>query len=77
MINPEDQIPFNDLEGEDKNDQTSQQDVHSNGLQEERIPPGESKDPAIDLLQESIRAADPAYLPGEKPGSDTRFKRKK
>jgi hypothetical protein len=76
MINPEDQIPFNDLEGEDKDEQTSQQDIHSNGLQEEVIPPPDNNDPAIDLLQQAVRGADAAYLPGEKPGSDTRFRKK-
>jgi hypothetical protein len=77
MINPEDQIPLDDLEGEDKSDQVSQQDIHSNGLDEERIPPPESNDPATDLLQQAFRASESAYLPGEKPGSDTRVKRRK
>jgi len=77
MINPQDQIPFDDQEGEDKSDQQSQQDVHSNGLDEENIPPAESNDPAVDILNQSYRAADSAYLPGEKPGSDYRIKTRK
>jgi hypothetical protein len=77
MINPEDQIPFDDLEGADKDDQQSQQDVHSNGLDEENVPPPESQDPSIDLLNQAYRASESAYLPGEEIGSDTRFKPKK
>ena len=77
MINPEEQIPLDDLENGDKNDQVSQQDIHSNGLDEERIPPPESNDPATDLLQQASRASESSYLPGEEKGSDTRFKRKK
>ncbi|HEY4198904.1 MAG TPA: hypothetical protein VGM63_25365 [Mucilaginibacter sp.] len=77
MINPADQIPFDDQEGMDKEDQQSQQDIHSNGLDEENIAPDESKDPATDLLSQSYRASESAYLPGEEPGSDYRVKRKR
>lgn len=75
MINPEDIIPLDDQEGEDKSDQQSQQDIHSNGLDAENMPPKESNDPATDLLNQSYRAADAAYLPGEKIGSDYRVRR--
>lgn len=68
MINPEDQIPLDDQEGEDKADQRSQQGIHSNGLDEENIArPANDESPA-DILKQSYRAADSAYLPGEKPG---------
>ncbi|WPU94784.1 hypothetical protein SNE25_04520 [Mucilaginibacter sabulilitoris] len=77
MINPEDIIPLDDQEGEDKSDQQSQQDIHSNGLDEENVPRAESTEPPLDLLNQSYRAADSAYLPGEKPGSDYRIKRKR
>jgi hypothetical protein len=77
MINPEDQIPLDDLEGADKDDQQSQQDIHSNGLEEERTPSPESGDPATDLLQQSFRASESSYLLGEEPGTDPRFKKKK
>ncbi|AYL95405.1 hypothetical protein [Mucilaginibacter celer] len=71
---PEDQISLDDSEGADKDDQLSQQDVHSNGLNEERIPGKESVDPPIDLLKQSFDAAessftlflDDAELPPEK-----------
>lgn len=61
MINPEDQIPLDDSEGSDKDDQLSQQDIHSNGLDEERIPPADSDQPAIDMLQQAMDAAEPSY----------------
>lgn len=77
MINPEDIIPFDDQEGEDKSDQQSQQDIHSNGLDRENIKQVESQDPPIDLLNQAYRASESAYLPGEKIGSDYRFKPRK
>ncbi|HEY4196761.1 MAG TPA: hypothetical protein VGM63_14555 [Mucilaginibacter sp.] len=77
MINPEDQIPLDDQEGEDKSDQQSQQDIHSNGLEEENISQPANQDAPIDLLDQSYRAADSAYLPGEKAGSDYRVQSKK
>jgi hypothetical protein len=61
MINPEDQIPLDDTEGSDKDDQMSQQDIHSNGLDEERIPPAENDQPEIDLLQQASDASEPSY----------------
>lgn len=77
MINPEDQIPLDDQEGEDKADQQSQQDIHSNGLDEENVGrPAIDESPA-DLLDQSYRAADSAYLPGEMAGSDYRVQSKK
>jgi hypothetical protein len=61
MINPEDQIPLDDAEDSDKDDQMSQQDIHSNGLDEEDIPPADSNDPATDLLQQASDAAESSY----------------
>ena len=61
MIKPEDIIPFDDAGDSDKDDQMSQQDIHSNGLEEENIPAPETNVPAIDLLQLSIDASEPAY----------------
>jgi hypothetical protein len=61
MIDPTDKIPFDDAEDSDKADQTSQQDIHSNGLDEERIPPPESDQPATDLLKQAIEASESAY----------------
>lgn len=61
MIEPEDIIPLDDSEDSDKEDQMSQQDVHSNGLDEERIPPPESDEPATDLLKQAIDASESSY----------------
>jgi len=77
MINPEDQIPFDDQEFADKEDQISQQDVHSNGLEEERTPRNEEPDTSTDTLSQAYRASESAYLPGEEPGTDYRVKRKR
>lgn len=61
MIEPEDIIPFDDSEDSDKEDQMSQQDVHSNGLDEERIPPPDSEDPATDLLKQAMDASEASF----------------
>lgn len=77
MINPEDQIPFDDHEFEDKEDQLSQNDIHSNGLEEERTPRTNNLNANPDALAQAYRAAESAYLLGEEPGSDYRVKRKR
>ena len=77
MINPEDQIPLDDQEGADKEDQQSQQDIHSNGLDEENIARPTNNEPEEDLLNQAYRSSQSAYLPGEEPGSDYRIKSKK
>ena len=61
MINPDDIIPLDDSDDSDKEDQMSQQDIHSNGLEEERIPQAESDQPAIDLLQQASDASEPSF----------------
>ncbi|MDB5135096.1 MAG: hypothetical protein JWP37_1699 [Mucilaginibacter sp.] len=61
MINPEDQIPLDDSEDSDKDDQMSQQDIHSNGLDEERIPADENDQPNTDLLQQASDASEPSF----------------
>ncbi|MFI5161039.1 MAG: hypothetical protein ACHQHN_07160 [Sphingobacteriales bacterium] len=61
MINPDDIIPLDDAEDSDKEDQMSQQDIHSNGLDEERIPVAESDQPATDLLQQALNASEASF----------------
>ena len=61
MINPEDQIPLDDSEGSDKEDQLSQEDIHSNGLDEERIPSETEDEPSIDLLKQSYDASESSF----------------
>jgi hypothetical protein len=61
MINPDDEIPLDDAEDSDKEDQMSQQDIHSNGLEEERIPRAESDQPETDLLRQALDASEPSF----------------
>jgi hypothetical protein len=61
MINPDDIIPLDDTDDSDKEDQMSQQDIHSNGLEEERVPAAENDQPAIDLLQQASDASEPSF----------------
>jgi len=61
MITPDDIIPLDDSDDSDKEDQMSQQDIHSNGLEEERVPAAENDQPAIDLLQQASDASEPSF----------------
>ncbi len=61
MINPDDIIPLDDTDDSDKEDQMSQQDIHSNGLEEERIPAAENDQSAIDLLQQASDASEASF----------------
>ena len=61
MINPDDIIPLDDAEDSDKEDQMSQQDIHSNGLDEERVPTAESDQPTTDMLQQASDASEPSF----------------
>jgi hypothetical protein len=51
MINPDDKLPVDDFDNSETEDQLSQQDVHSNGLNEEFDSANEDSAPPIDLLQ--------------------------
>jgi hypothetical protein len=60
MINPEDQIPPDDTFDDDAEDQQSQQDIHSNGFDDDDLEPiDEDADPAD--LQQAYDAAEPSY----------------
>jgi hypothetical protein len=61
MINPEDEVPFDDSDDLDKEDQMSQQDIHATGVEPntEELEEGKNADP--DLLQQSFDAAESAY----------------
>ena len=61
MITPDDIIPLDDSEDTDKEDQRSQDDIHSNGLDEERTPPADGDEPSIDLLKQSYDASESAF----------------
>ena len=61
MINPDNKIPVDDAEGADAADQQSQQDVHSNGLNEEFDSATEESAPSIDLLRQASDASEAAF----------------
>jgi hypothetical protein len=58
MINPNDELPPDDSDDSDTADQQSQQDVHSNGLDET---PVDENTTDTDLLKQSYDAAEAAY----------------
>jgi len=72
MITPDNQIPLDDAENSDSQDQQSQQDIHSNGL-DEAPEPGDVVDEADpDKLKQAYDASEAAYtlkLGGDKPAS--------
>jgi len=61
MIIPDNQIPLDDSDNSNAEDQLSQQDIHSNGLDD--IPePGDIVDDANpDLLRQAYEASESAY----------------
>jgi hypothetical protein len=60
MITPDHQIPPDDSETEDE-EQLSQQDIHSNGFDEEA--PAEDED-ETDALNQAYDASEPSYTLG-------------
>lgn len=60
MIIP-DKIPVDDSENSDANDQQSQQDVHSNGLDEQFDANAPDSAPPIDLLQQASDASEASF----------------
>jgi len=58
MIYPEDELPPDDTDGEDPADQQSQEDIHSNGLDET---PAVNNTTDADILKQSYDAAESAY----------------
>jgi hypothetical protein len=61
MINPENKIPVDDSDDLDKEDQISQQDIHSNGYDENPEPPADPDDPKVDFLQQASDASEPSF----------------
>jgi hypothetical protein len=61
MINPQDEVPFDDSDDLDKEDQQSQQDIHATGVDADPESLEEGKEADPDLLQQSFDAAEPAY----------------
>jgi hypothetical protein len=60
MITP-DKIPVDDSENSEAGDQQSQQDVHSNGLDEQFDVNAQESAPAIDLLQQASDASEASF----------------
>jgi hypothetical protein len=61
MINPEDEVPFDDSDDLDKEDQMSQRDIHSTGVDADPEELEEGRQADTDLLQQSFNAAEPSY----------------
>ncbi|ETZ21636.1 hypothetical protein [Pedobacter sp. V48] len=60
MITPENNIPLDDSENSEAEDQQSQKDIHSNGLddtfEEEKI-----EQPEIELFEQASKASEASY----------------
>jgi hypothetical protein len=61
MITPDNKIPLDDAENADKDDQRSQQDIHSNGLDEENEPVEDDGSTDADRLQQASDASEPSF----------------
>ena len=61
MINPDDKLPVDDFDNSEADDQQSQQDIHSNGLNEEFDSSAEESAPPIDLLRQASDASEAAF----------------
>jgi hypothetical protein len=60
MITP-DKIPVDDSENSESEDQQSQQDIHSNGLDEQFDPNAPDSAPPIDLLRQASDASEASF----------------
>jgi hypothetical protein len=83
MIDPENEIPYDDADNSDTAEQQSQQDIHSNGLgdtEESAAPADGTADP--ERLEQADRASEAAYTldldkgyaPKIEPKEDTNIK---
>ena len=70
MDTPENKLPLDDSMGQDFDEQTSQQDVHSNGLSDEFVLNQLKEDdaendgiqvPETDLLEQAMDSAEPSF----------------
>jgi hypothetical protein len=59
MINPDDQIPLDDAESQE-DEQTSQQDIHSNGFDDDELISENTEDES-DALAQAYEASEPSY----------------
>lgn len=61
MINPEDNLPFDDSDNEEADDQQSQKDIHSNGLDEETEPIEDNGSSDADRLRQASDASEASF----------------
>lgn len=60
MINPEDNIPVDDSQANESDDQQSQKDIHSNGL-DANDEPLEEEQANPDMLRQAFDASEASY----------------
>jgi uncharacterized protein YxjI len=60
MITPDDRLPIDDSYDDDAEDQQSQQDIHSNGLDED-FEPADDDPTDAELLKQAYKAAESSY----------------
>ena len=74
MINPDDQIPTNDADPSEADDQQSQKDIHSNGLDDFAEPDEDDGQADADRLQQASDASEPSYTLNldDEPSDDDR-----
>jgi hypothetical protein len=70
MISPDDKVPYDDSQDLDPEDQQSQQDIHSNGFDEEEEPDYDDSDGEADAdrLQQASDASEASYTLNDKDG---------
>ncbi len=61
MITPDNKIPLDDSENSQADDQMSQKDIHSNGLEEEDVPTHDDGSTDADRLRRASDAAEPSF----------------
>ena len=61
MIHPDDRVPQDDTDDEDKEDQMSQNDIHSNGFDEYDVPLDDDTVDESDALNQAYKAAESSY----------------
>ena len=61
MIDPEDEVPLDDSYDSDMEDQQSQQDIHSTGLDPDPEELEKGREADTDILRESYDATESAY----------------
>jgi hypothetical protein len=60
MITPENTIPLDDSENSEAEDQQSQKDIHSNGLDETDLT-AEDEQPDTEILKQAFDASEASY----------------